>query len=109
MTERDRDLILELRERLPTEVVAHIKRVIAFGSRIRGQDQEASDLDLLILVDQKSPEVEMKIEDVAYKVMWDHDFRPIISIKVFTDAHYQKFLGEGFSFFRNIEREGVSL
>ena len=109
MTERDRDLILELKERLPTEVAAHIKRVIAFGSRIRGQEQEASDLDLLILVDQKPPELEGKIEDVAYKVMWDHDFRPIISIKVFTDAHYQKFLREGFSFYRNIEHEGVSV
>jgi predicted nucleotidyltransferase len=109
MTERDRDLILELKERLPTEVVACIKRVIAFGSRIRGQEQEGSDLDLLILLDQKSPELERKIEDVAYKVMWDHDFKPIISIKVFTDAHYQKFLREGFSFYRNIEREGVSL
>jgi predicted nucleotidyltransferase len=109
MAERYRDLILELKKRLPTEVVARIKKVIAFGSRIRGQEQEASDLDLLILVDQRSPELERKIEDVAYKVMWDHDFRPIISIKVLTDAHYQQFLREGFSFYKNIEREGVSI
>ena len=109
MIERDRDLILELRKKLPTEVAANIKKVIAFGSRVRGQGEEDSDLDLIILVDQKTSGLESKIEDVAYKVMWDHDFKPIISIKVFTEAHYQNFLKEGFSFYKNIDREGVSL
>ena len=109
MIERDRDLILELKKRLSPEVVAHIKRVIAFGSRVRGQGEEDSDLDLLILVDQKTSDLESQIEDVAYKVMWEHDFRPIISIKISTDTHYQKFLREGFAFYKNIDREGVSL
>jgi predicted nucleotidyltransferase len=109
MVKRDRDLILELKKKLPTEVAANIKKVIAFGSRVRGQGEEDSDLDLIILVDQKTSGLESKIEDVAYKVMWDHDFKPIISIKVFTEAHYQNFLREGFSFYKNIDREGVSL
>ena len=109
MVKRDRDLILELRKKLPTEVAANIKKVIAFGSRVRGRGEEDSDLDLLILVDRKTSDLESKIEDVAYKVMWDHDFKPIISIKVFTEAHYQNFLKEGFSFYKNIDREGVSL
>jgi hypothetical protein len=55
------------------------------------------------------PELEGKIEDIAYQVMWDHDFKPIISIKVFTEAGYRNSLAEGFSFYKNIEREGVSL
>jgi predicted nucleotidyltransferase len=109
MTERDRDIILELKKKLPTEVSANIKKMIAFGSRVRGQGEEDSDLDLLILVNRKTSDLESKIEDVAYKVMWDHDFKPIISIKVFTEAHYQDFLREGFSFYKNIDREGVSL
>jgi len=109
MDERDRNLVLELKKRLPGDVVAHIRRVIAFGSRARGQGQEDSDLDLLILVDRKTPELESKIEDIAYQVMWDHDFKPIISIKVFAEASYRKSLNEGFSFYKNVEREGVPL
>jgi hypothetical protein len=109
MIERDRNLILELKKKLPAEVAASIKKVIAFGSRARGEGEEDSDLDLLILVNQKPSDVESKIEDVAYEVMWDHDFKPIMSIKVFTEAHYQNFLREGFSFYKNIDREGVSL
>jgi UTP:GlnB (protein PII) uridylyltransferase len=109
MDKRDRNLILEFKKSLPLDVMAHIRKVVAFGSRVRGQREEDSDLDLLILVDQKIPELEGKIEDVAYQVMWDHDFKPIISIKVFTEADYRNSLAEGFSFYKNIESEGVSL
>lgn len=83
--------------------------MVAFGSRVRGEGSEDSDLDLLILVDRKAPEIEVKIEDVAYQVMWDHDFKPILSIKFFTESGYLNLLREGFSFYKNIEREGVSL
>jgi predicted nucleotidyltransferase len=89
--------------------MAHIRKVLAFGSRVRGKGEEDSDLDLLILVDRRSPELEAKIEDTAYQVMWDYDFKPIISIKIFTEASYRNFLREGFSFYKNIEREGVPL
>jgi predicted nucleotidyltransferase len=109
MEERDRNLILEFKTRLPADVMAQIRKVVAFGSRVRGQKEEDSDLDLLILVDRKTPELEGKIEDFAYQVMWDHDFKPIISIKVFTEFDYRNFLREGFSFYKNIEREGVPL
>lgn len=109
MDERDRSLILEFKRRLPADVMAHIRKVVAFGSRVRGQGEEDSDLDLLILVDQKTSELVAKIEDIAYQVMWDHDFKPIISIKIFTEVGYRNFLREGFAFYKNIEREGVSL
>ena len=109
MDERDRNLILELKNRLPADVMVHIRKVVAFGSRVRGQGEEDSDLDLLILVDQKTSELEAKIEDIAYQVMWDHDFKPIILIKVSTEAGYRNSLREGFSFYKNIEREGVPL
>jgi predicted nucleotidyltransferase len=109
MNENDRSIILELKKRLPTQVKDHIRKVVAFGSRARGEDSEDSDLDLLILVDRKAPELEDKIEDIAYQVMWDHDFKPILSIKLFTESSYQDRVREGFSFYTNIEREGISL
>lgn len=109
MDKRDRNLIKEFKKRLPPDVISHIRKVIAFGSRVRGQWEEDSDLDLLILADRKTNELESKIEDIAYQIMWDHDFKPIISIKLFTEASYRNSLEEGFSFYKNIEREGVSL
>jgi predicted nucleotidyltransferase len=109
MNENDRSIILELKKRLPAQVRDRIRKVVAFGSRARGEDSEDSDLDLLILVDRKAPEIEGKIEDVAYQVMWDYDFKPILSIKLFTESSYLDRVREGFSFYKNIEREGVPL
>jgi predicted nucleotidyltransferase len=109
MDEKDRNIILELKKRLPDTVRDHIRKVIVFGSRVRGEGSEDSDLDLLILVDRKAPELEVKIEDAAYQVMWDHDFKPILSIKLFTESGYRDLVKEGFSFYKNIEREGVAL
>jgi predicted nucleotidyltransferase len=109
MNEEDRSIILELKKRLPDTVKERIRKVVAFGSRARGEDSEDSDLDLLILVDRKAPEIEGKIEDIAYQVMWDHDFKPILSIKLFTESSYHDRVREGFSFYTNIEREGVPL
>lgn len=109
MDERDRNLILEFKRRLPEDVIRSVQKVIAFGSRVRDQKEEDSDLDILVLVDHKTRELESKIEDIAYQVMWDHDFKPIISIKVFTEAGYLNSLKEGFSFYKTIEREGITL
>jgi predicted nucleotidyltransferase len=109
MNKRDRNLILELKKRFPADVMSHIRKVIAFGSRVRGQGEDDSDLDLLVLVDRKTHDLESKIEDITYQVMWDYDFKPIISIKVFTEADYRNYLAEGFSFYKNIEQEGVYL
>jgi len=109
MTEEDRLLITEMKGRLPSDVKEHLRRIIIFGSRVAGTATEESDLDVVALVDEKTPEIERKIDDAVYGVMWDHDFRPIISLKVFSESQYKDALDRGFSFYRHVEEEGVSL
>ena len=109
MEEKDRQLVLELKRRLPSEVLSHLKKLIMFGSRARGEGAEDSDLDLVALVDEKNTEIESKLSDAAYSVMWDHDFRPIISLKVFAESRFRSAAEKGYSFYRNVEREGVAL
>jgi predicted nucleotidyltransferase len=58
MDERDRALILEFKRRLPVEVIGHLRKIIIFGSRVRGEATEESDLDVIALVDEKTPEIE---------------------------------------------------
>ena len=54
MTERDKKLISELREKAPPALAQHVKEMIIFGSRARGDSTEDSDLDVLVLVDEKT-------------------------------------------------------
>lgn len=107
MDERDRQVVMEFKGRIPNEVRSHVKRMVVFGSRATGTATEVSDLDLVVLVDEKTPAIENLLDDAAYDVMWDHDFKPIISLKVFTEARYRSAVERGFSFYKNVEREGV--
>jgi len=107
MNKSDKELILELKKQIYSELEKHIRRLIIFGSRVRGESMKDSDLDVLVLVDEKTPEIEQRLEDIAYQVMWDYDFRPIISLKVIEFSKYHDAVSRGFSFYKHIEREGV--
>lgn len=109
MKKKDRALMLDFKGRLPKETEWHLKRLMVFGSRVRGNASEDSDLDAVALVDEKTFEIERKLEDVAYQVMWDHDFKPIISLKVFAESQFNNALKNGFSFYKYVEKEGISL
>lgn len=104
---KDKQLAEELKRRLPPAVAVHLQQMILFGSRARNDAAEDSDLDLIALVDIKTPELERAFDDIAYDVMWDHDFRPVISLKVFEESRFRNSLAQGYSFYRNVIREGI--
>ena len=109
MRRKDRKIVEEFRKRLPGEVSAHVRRLIVFGSRARGDASEDADLDLIALVDGETPRIEEALDDVAYEVMWDHDFKPIISLKVFAESAFDNAVSRGSSFYRNVARQGILL
>lgn len=107
MHERDKLLVKKFKEKLSPEILAHIKSALVFGSRARGDEQEDSDLDLAVLVDQKTPLLERSLEDAAYQAMWDFDFKPVISLKVFQKSEFDLAVKKGFSFYRYVTTCGV--
>lgn len=109
MGEVDRVLIEELKQRLPADLSRHIHQMILYGSRARGDAEADSDLDLVALVDEKTPELEESLDEIAYDLMWDHDFKPIISLKVFAEKQFRAAAEKGYSFYRTIEREGITV
>ncbi len=68
-----------------------------------------SDIDVLALVDEKTPEIERLFEETAYGVMWNHDFKPVISLKVIVEKQFNNALNKGFSFYKHVAHEGVSI
>jgi hypothetical protein len=109
MGEQDRIIVQELKARFPAAARERLVRLILYGSRARGEAGTDSDLDLIALVDEKTPELEAQLDEAAYQVMWAHDFRPIISLKVFAEDRFRHAAAKGYSFYLNVEREGVEL
>ncbi len=107
MDERDKNIVLELKESVRGDTMKHIKKCLVYGSRVRGENDKDSDLDILMLVDKNTLEIEQELEDATYQVMWNYNFKPIISLKVFSEDRFNQAVTEGFSFYRNAKREGV--
>lgn len=109
MNERDRLLVQKFKEKLSAEAVRYVKAVLVFGSRARGDAQDDSDLDLAVLVDNKTPQLEQSLQEVAYQAMWDFDFQPIISLKVFEKSRFDLAVKKGFSFYCHVTAQGVAI
>ena len=109
MQDNDRHIVEELKVRISLEAKHHLKKLMIFGSRATDSASEDSDLDIIALVDIKTLEVERVLDDAAYQVMWDHDFKPMISLKVFEETKYNDALKKGYSFYKNVEKEGVAV
>ncbi len=109
MENKDRQIVEDLKKRLPPEVKQRIRKLIVFGSRATDRATEESDLDIIALVDVKTPDIENVLDDAAYRVMWDRDFKPIISLKVIAEAQFKGALDKGYSFYKHVEKEGVAV
>lgn len=109
MKDHDRHIVEELKVKISSEAKPHLKKLMVFGSRATGRAYEDSDLDIIALVDVKTQEIERVLDDAAYQVMWDHDFKPIISLKVFDESRYKDALKKGYSFYKKVEKEGVAV
>ena len=109
MNERDKRIVLELKRRLSADLQKRVIIFLLYGSRARGSESEDSDLDLVALVDEKTPEIGSALDDLAYGVMWDYDFKPVISLKVFSEAHFHSSAEKGRSFYLHIEKEGIPI
>ena len=65
MNNYDKDLIIEFKYNLPNEIKIHLRQLIVFGSRARGEALPDSDLDVVALVDEKTDAIETKGANVT--------------------------------------------
>ena len=86
-----------------------LKRIILYGSYARGDFKQDSDMDIMILADIQPEEISNladRIYDITYdfEVKYEMEINPSIqSIQV-----YEQWKGV-YSFFMNIEKDGVAV
>jgi len=71
LTDRERGILRKIRESVKS--VAADATVIFFGSRARGNPQQYSDWDILILTGKVTPEIEHEIYSTLYDIELDED------------------------------------
>ena len=88
-----------------------VKKIILFGSYARGDYNEKSDIDIMILTDLTDKELIQyrdKIWDFAYDIEYDNNFEISLSPLVKNIDKYNYWL-EALPFYINVQKEGVVL
>lgn len=109
LNQMDQNIVRTLKHLLVDLAGNRLQAVIVYGSRVWGGADLESDLDVAVLVREYTPELEKALLEAAYKVMWDYDFSPLISLKVFDADSFAAYQEKGFSFYRKVAQEGLSL
>lgn len=87
----------------------HLKKVILYGSYARGDYNDQSDIDIMLLVDLTAAEMDAYADQLSelgfeYNVDYDIWMMPVVKNK----QHFEKW-AEAYPFYENVQREGVTL
>ncbi|MDE2058762.1 MAG: nucleotidyltransferase domain-containing protein [candidate division NC10 bacterium] len=91
----------ELRARLRHR----IRRIVLFGSRARGEARDDSDYDILVVVDQRSPEVRPLILEIETALL--DDYGALVATVLRTEAEWDR--AQGLPLARNVALEGITV
>jgi predicted nucleotidyltransferase len=105
MDERDYKVAKELKERLSK--IIEIVDFRVFGSRARGVQDEYSDLDVFIEVENLDKEIEDRISSIAWEVGFEHSI--FISPLLFTRYEIEDSPLRASPIVKNINEEGVKV
>ena len=97
------DFVNAVRGSLGSEVVD----VQLFGSKARGDATPDSDVDVLVVVRRDEPKLIDALYDLLLDACLSHNV--YISLKVFSEAEYERLNHPRTPFMQNVAKEGVAL
>ena len=106
---RLKELLHELKNELEKVFGEKLKKVIVYGSYARGESDEGSDLDIMVLVDMNEKEIKNE-RDKVLDLTVDLTTRYGVVLSII-ENNYDYFYdwAEVLPFFANVIREGVSI
>ena len=102
---KDREAVKEFCELARRSLGKTIKAIKLFGSKANDMDTPGSDIDLFIVVSEKTPEVDEVILNIAFEL--DLKYYVYISVRVAAQSILKNPLWKNTPLLRNIQREGV--
>ena len=107
MTDNMRDIILRFSQQVKMIMGSKLDKVILYGSYARGDYNEHSDVDIIILTTLTDEEItETLIFDLAFDYQMEYGVD--ISVVVKNKNQFEYWLG-ALPFYNNIQKEGIVL
>jgi predicted nucleotidyltransferase len=98
-----REFLTKLREQHGSEVVL----VSLFGSKVRGDFDEESDIDVLLVVENRNSQLWEDIVEIETELMLKYG--AVVSSLIMGRDNYEWHLRHRAPLYRSIEREGIEL
>jgi predicted nucleotidyltransferase len=105
----DRPLLNELRDHLLARLPGRVRRIVLFGSRARGEFDESSDVDVLVVLEDCAPSLMDRARAARYEVMEQWGFQPLISLLLLSEQEWQELSKHSAGLKHNIEYEGLAI
>ena len=106
----NKELFMDLARQIIDALAEDVRQIIVYGSRARGDFNEDSDLDIIVLVDIRDNETMVeyrkKMNLLASRFGLEHDIMISISVKRLDLFELQK---EYLPFYKNVINEGIQL
>jgi predicted nucleotidyltransferase len=96
-------LINQLQHHLADQVIS----ITLFGSRARGEASSESDMDMLIVLTEMTPETRRLVYDLAADIWLESGI--FLSTLVWSQAQWREAARLQTSLYRNISQEGIEL
>lgn len=103
------EIMMKFAQEVKTILGNKLKKIILYGSYARGDYNEKSDIDIMILTTFTEEEIE-KIENSIFDLAFDFqmDYGVDISVVIKNEEHFNYWLG-ALPFYDNVQKEGVVL
>ena len=103
------EVIYEFSQQVKMILGNKLSKVIMYGSYARGDNNENSDVDIMVLTTLTEDEIE-RIETTIFNLAFDFQMEYGLDISVIlkNEEHFNRWLG-ALPFYNNIEKEGVLL
>lgn len=111
LPEKIEDIVQEFINKVYEILGTRAKKIILYGSYARGDYNDSSDIDIMILTDLTDDEIikyRDSVTDIAYDIEETHDFDIMLSPLVKNIDKFNYWL-EALPFYMNIQKEGVVL
>lgn len=107
LNENERKAIEQFTHHIQQSYPSLIERITLFGSKARQESTDESDIDVLVILNQKSPVLEREIRRYAARISFEHNI--IISSLVLDREAWEPLVKARAPFYQEIEADGIDL